>query len=85
MEYVVANLLGMLCDGAKSPCAFKVGTGAIEAYHGLVASGGKVLEAQGVVGQDIEETIDNAARVAASMCHRGNPAGYPRREKRRLI
>lgn len=68
VEYVVANLLGMLCDGAKESCAFKVGTGAIEAYHAaLVASGGKVLEAQGVVGLDIEETIDNAARVAASM------------------
>ena len=70
VEAVVSNLLGMLCDGAKESCAFKVGTGAIEAYHAaLIASRGEgaAMEAQGVVGRDIEETIANAARVAAAM------------------
>jgi len=65
---VVSNLLGMLCDGAKESCAFKVGTGAMEAYHAaLMAAGGIELGTQGVVGKTIDETIDNAARVASSM------------------
>ncbi len=65
---VVSNLLGMLCDGAKESCAFKVGTGAIEAYHAAVlASQGVSMDAQGVVGADIEETITNAAKVASNM------------------
>ena len=65
---IVSNLLGMLCDGAKESCAFKVGTGAIEAYHAAVlASKGVTMDAQGVVGDDIEETIINAAKVASSM------------------
>jgi L-cysteine desulfidase len=65
---VVSNLLGMLCDGAKESCAFKVGTGAMEAYHAaLMAGEGIELETQGVVGKTIDETIDNAARVASSM------------------
>jgi L-cysteine desulfidase len=65
---VVSNLLGMLCDGAKESCAFKVGTGAMEAYHAaLMADGGIELGVQGVVGNTIDETIDNAARVASSM------------------
>ena len=68
VENVVSNLLGMLCDGAKGTCAFKVGTGAIEAYHAaLVASSQKDIEAQGVIGRNIEETIDNAAKVASNM------------------
>lgn len=65
---IVSNLLGMLCDGAKESCAFKVGTGAIEAYHAAVlAAAGASMDAQGVVGSDIEDTITNAAKVASSM------------------
>jgi L-cysteine desulfidase len=68
VEIVVSNLIGMLCDGAKETCAFKVGTGAMEAYHAaLMADRGTKLEVQGVVGVTIEETIENAARVASSM------------------
>lgn len=68
VQAVVSNLLGMLCDGAKESCAFKVGTGAMEAYHAaLMASKGVALEAQGVVGRDIEETIANASKVASHM------------------
>ncbi|NLL37735.1 MAG: serine dehydratase subunit alpha family protein [Fretibacterium sp.] len=68
VEAVVSNLIGMLCDGGKESCAFKVGTGAMEAYHAaLMASDSSTIEAQGVVGQDIEETIANAAKIASGM------------------
>lgn len=68
VEMVVSNLVGMICDGAKETCAFKVGTGAIEAYHAaLMADRGVKLAVQGVVGGTIEETMENAARVASNM------------------
>lgn len=68
VSVIVSNLLGMLCDGGKESCAFKVGTGAVEAYHAAVlASKGISMDVQGVVGADIEETIANAAKVAANM------------------
>ena len=58
----------MLCDGGKETCAFKVGTGAMEAYHAaLMASQDTSIDAQGVVGEDIEATIANAAKIAANM------------------
>ena len=68
VEIVVSNLIGMLCDGAKETCSFKVGTGSQEAYQAaLLADRGVRLDVQGVVGNTIEETIENAARVASSM------------------
>lgn len=68
VQAVVSNLIGMLCDGAKETCAFKVGTGAMEAYHAaLMAASGAGIDTQGVVGEDIEETITNAAKVASNM------------------
>lgn len=68
VQAVVSNLIGMLCDGAKETCAFKVGTGAMEAYHAaLMAAEGHGIATQGVVGDDIEQTITNAAKVASNM------------------
>ncbi len=68
VQAVVSNLIGMLCDGAKETCAFKVGTGAMEAYHAaLMASHNASLSSQGVVGVNIDETITNAAKVASNM------------------
>ena len=68
VQAVVSNLIGMLCDGGKETCAFKVGTGAMEAYHAaLMAASGNGIATQGVVGDDIEQTIENAAKVASNM------------------
>ena len=68
VQAVVSNLIGMLCDGAKETCAFKVGTGAMEAYHAaLMAASGNGIATQGVVGDNIEQTIENAAKVASNM------------------
>ena len=70
VQAVVSNLIGMLCDGAKETCAFKVGTGAMEAYHAaLMAASGNGIATQGVVGDNIEQTIENAAKVASNMGH----------------
>ncbi|BCS89851.1 serine dehydratase subunit alpha family protein [Pseudodesulfovibrio sediminis] len=52
--YVLSSVLGMICDGAKSTCALKVGTAASEAYQGmLLATSGVLMNSpQGVIGPD---------------------------------
>lgn len=65
---MLSNLIGILCDGAKETCAFKVAVGAVEGYHAAhMACSGLSLSAQGVVGNGIDETASNAQSVASSM------------------
>jgi len=65
VEIVLGNLVGMVCDGAKETCALKVGTGAVEAYYAaMLALKGHFLNgAQGVVDENIEKTVENAASI----------------------
>ena len=65
MELLLANLAGMLCDGAKESCALKVGVGACEAFlSARFALEGRALSLpQGVVGASLEQTVENVARV----------------------
>lgn len=61
-----ANISGMLCDGAKDTCSLKLSTSAGEA----VLSAHLALEDMfvspnvGVVGNTIEETIQNIGRLS---------------------
>ncbi len=66
MELVLGNITGMLCDGAKESCAFKVGTGASEAFYAaqIAMAGGGMTVSQGVVDvNDFTQTAENAARL----------------------
>ncbi|MCX7828515.1 MAG: L-serine ammonia-lyase, iron-sulfur-dependent, subunit alpha [Thermanaerothrix sp.] len=65
MEMVLANLAGMLCDGAKESCALKVGTGSHEAYLAarMAASGLSLCKPQGVLSSAFEASVENVARV----------------------
>ena len=62
---VLANTAGMFCDGAKESCALKVGTAAHEAYLAAIfAVRGKGIDkTQGVADQDIDQTVENVARM----------------------
>jgi L-cysteine desulfidase len=61
---VLADLVGMICDGAKETCALKVGTGAAEAYYAaMLALRGGLEPPQGIVDETIEKTVDNAAEL----------------------
>jgi L-cysteine desulfidase len=65
MIVVLGNLVGMVCDGAKYTCALKVGTGALEAYHAaLLVMNGHSPDPQGVVGETIEQTVNNLVEVS---------------------
>ncbi|MDC7232122.1 MAG: L-serine ammonia-lyase, iron-sulfur-dependent, subunit alpha, partial [Spirochaetales bacterium] len=64
IKMVLANLSGMLCDGAKFSCSFKVATGADEAYFAsMLAISGHQLQPQGLVDDSIETTFSNVGRL----------------------
>lgn len=58
---MLANLTGMICDGAKDTCSFKLSTSAEEAViTAYLAKEGVIAENNvGIVGKTIEETIKN--------------------------
>lgn len=60
-HYIFANISGMLCDGAKVSCSSKLSTTAEEAVIAsyLAIDGYKVERNSGVIGNTLEETIEN--------------------------
>lgn len=58
---MVGAISGMVCDGAKGGCAYKLSTAAseavIQAY--LAVNGVVISKLDGIVGDDVEDTIKN--------------------------
>lgn len=65
-ENLLANLTGMLCDGAKDNCSIKLSTSAYEAIiSSMLAMEGVVVSKNiGIVGSTVEETINNLGILA---------------------
>lgn len=65
-KLVMANLTGMICDGAKLGCSLKLASSsAVSVQSALLAAGGMNISADnGIVGRDFEETIANIGRVS---------------------
>lgn len=65
-ENLLANLAGMLCDGAKDNCSMKLSTSAYEAViSSMLAREGVVASKNiGIVGSTVEETIKNLGILA---------------------
>lgn len=61
IKNMVANLTGMICDGAKPSCAMKISSGVFTALmSAMLAMNGKcVTSAEGIVSDDVDETIRN--------------------------
>ncbi|MCG8474370.1 MAG: L-serine ammonia-lyase, iron-sulfur-dependent, subunit alpha [Cytophagales bacterium] len=67
IKYMLANTSGVFCDGAKPACALKTSTGisaAVQAAIFALDNSASPLS-DGVVSDDVEETIDNLARIAS--------------------
>lgn len=66
MNTVFSSTLGMICDGAKEACAYKVGFSGEVAYNSamLALDNTCVDGAQGVVGETVEETIQNLREIS---------------------
>lgn len=69
VKNMLANLTGMICDGAKESCALKLSTSAGEAVISayLSCSGVIVPAGTGIIGNTAEETIQNIGLL----CERG--------------
>ena len=65
IKNMVANLTGMICDGAKPACAMKISSGVCTAVmSAMMAMNGKcVTEAEGIVAADIDRTIRNLTMI----------------------
>ena len=59
MQSVVGTFAGMLCDGAKESCAYKIGTAIPMAvqFARLALEGAYIPSGDGIVGNTIEETF----------------------------
>ena len=65
VKNMVANLTGMLCDGAKPSCSMKVSSGVSTAMmSAMLAMNDKcVTSAEGIVSDDVDATIRNLTSI----------------------
>ena len=65
IKNMVANLTGMICDGAKPACAMKISSGVSTAVmSAMLAMNGKcVSSSEGIISEDIDRTIRNLTSI----------------------
>ena len=65
VKNMVANLTGMICDGAKPSCSMKISSGVSTAMmSALLAMQGRcVTQAEGIVHDDVDRTIHNLTSI----------------------
>jgi L-cysteine desulfidase len=65
IKNMVANLTGMLCDGAKPSCAMKVSSGVSTAMlSAMLAMNNKcVTSAEGIIADDVDQSIQNLTSI----------------------
>ncbi|MDE6803714.1 MAG: L-serine ammonia-lyase, iron-sulfur-dependent, subunit alpha, partial [Muribaculaceae bacterium] len=65
VKNMVANLTGMICDGAKPSCSMKISSGVSTALMSamLAMNGRCVTSAEGIVADDVDQTIHNLTSI----------------------
>lgn len=65
VKNMVANLTGMICDGAKPSCSMKISSGVSTAMMSamLAMKGHAVTSAEGIVAEDVDATIHNLTSI----------------------
>ncbi|MGL5695212.1 MAG: serine dehydratase subunit alpha family protein, partial [Peptostreptococcaceae bacterium] len=66
IENMVANLSGMICDGAKAGCALKLASAASAAVQSAIIAkqGCHVPPMNGIVGSKVEQSIQNLGKIS---------------------
>lgn len=71
VKNMIANITGMICDGAKPSCALKISSGVSTAIlSALLAMEGKCVgSAEGIIDEDVDRSIHNLTSIGAdAMC-----------------
>ncbi len=71
VKNMIANLTGMICDGAKPSCSLKISSGVSTALlSALLAREGKhVTSAEGIIEHDVDQSIHNLTSIGKeAMC-----------------
>lgn len=65
VDNVVADVSGVICDGAKAGCALKIATGVSSAFRGamLAMKNRNASALDGIVGHDPEASVDNLGNL----------------------
>lgn len=65
IKNMVANLTGMICDGAKPSCSMKISSGVSTALMSamLAMNGRCVTSAEGIVCDDVDQTVHNLTSI----------------------
>ncbi len=65
VKNMIANLTGMICDGAKPSCAMKVTSGVATAVlSAMMAMEGRcVTSVEGIIEEDVDRSIRNLTRI----------------------
>lgn len=67
VKNMIANLTGMICDGAKPSCALKLTTGVSTAVLSamLAMQGDCVTSVEGIIDDDVDQSIRNLVSIGA--------------------
>jgi L-cysteine desulfidase len=67
VKNMIANLTGMICDGAKPSCALKVTSGVSTAVLSamLAMQGNCVSAVEGIIDEDVEQSIRNLVAIGS--------------------
>lgn len=67
VQNMIANLTGMICDGAKSSCALKVTTGVSTAVlSAIMAMENRcVTSVEGIIDEDVDQSIRNLTKIGS--------------------
>ena len=71
IQNMIANLTGMICDGAKPSCSIKICSGVSSSLLSalLSMSGHHVTSAEGIIDNDVDKSIHNLTSIGReSMC-----------------
>ena len=65
IKNMIANITGMICDGAKPSCSLKVATGVSTAILSamLAIENESVTSVEGIIDDDIEKCVQNMANI----------------------
>lgn len=65
VKNMIANITGMICDGAKPSCSLKISSGAGTALMSAVLAMEEkcVTEAEGIISDDVDRTIHNLTKI----------------------